>query len=168
MVEGMDVLKRSIVRGMRNGLFEVALKTEDTYAQVWRREDPPSESDLFFEPHYQLTRLGLIPRPAPQDAHDSNSSVEPMGAPPPQPADPTAASAPKVKRRVQLRFENLNLEQIPQLVDVAGALDDAGGALRINVSIEATNPEGLDETALDLNVREVLSQYGLMADWEES
>ncbi len=169
MLETMDVLKRSVIQGVRNSVFEAALKAGDAYTQVWRRENPPSENDLFFQAHYQLTRVGVVPRPEKvidkvepplSDPRRDDDGVPPVKPPP--------DVSPKVKRRVQLRFANLPVEQIDQLVDVAGALQDAGGALHISVSIEATNPDGLDETALELNVREVLSQYGLTADWEES
>lgn len=169
MLETTDVLKRSVIQGVRNGVFEAALKTGDTYSQVWRRENPPSENDLFFQAHYYLTQVGVIPRPEQRpDKADPPFPDPRLDDDRVPPVKPTSGGSPRVKRRVQLRFANLPVEQIDQLVDVAGALQDAGGALHIAVSIEATNPDGLDETALELNVREVLSQYGLTADWEES
>lgn len=169
MLETMDVIKRSVIQGVRNNLFEAALKTGNAYTQVWRRENPPSENDLFFQAHYQLTRVGVVPRPV--KVVDEDKPIPPGKLPDDgtePPVKPPSRGRQKIKQRAQLRFANLPVEQIDQLVDVAGALQDAGGTLHIAVSIEATNPDGLDETALELNVREVLSQYRLAVDWEES
>ena len=70
-----------------------------------------------------------------------------------------------------MRFQGLPLEKIPNLVDVVKALEDAKGDAQGEVTIEALvsahNPEGLDEGLLELNVREIISQYGLDATWEE-
>lgn len=115
-----------------------------------------------------MTRVGFVPKPVPVEPLDTEG-----GRPTPSVDDDKVLPSdkehvkPKVKTRVKLTFGTLDLSQIPQLVDVAGTLQDAGGALRISVHMEATNLGGLDETALELNVMEVLSQYGLAAEWEE-
>lgn len=170
LLDGSNVLKGSVVRGVRNALFELALKQGEGYPKVWRRENPPAENDFFFEAHYLLTRVGVIPKPADESARGmaGGAPTQDTGsAPQPGATNRNGRTAPRVKTRVRLAFSNLDLAQIPQLVDVAGALQDAGGSLRITVDMEAVSPSGLDETALELNVREVLSQYGLEAVWTE-
>ena len=170
MLETTNVLKGVVVRGVRNGFFELAVSQSDDYQQVWRRENPPEENDFFFETHYLLTRVGVIPKigPAQEQGAGTPTGIGDTGTLPPLvPPIGGIPIAPLVKSRVRLTFNDLDFSQIPQLLDVAGALQDAGGATRITVEMEAVNPSGLDETALELNVREVLSQYGLEAVWEE-
>lgn len=52
-------------------------------------------------------------------------------------------------------------------MDVAYALEDAKGKVSVEVRLSAENPAGLDESLLELNVRELLAQQGLRADWED-
>ena len=77
------------------------------------------------------------------------------------------ARATGPKTRVSLTFDSLEVGQLPTLVDVVYALEDAKGKVRIQVVLTATNAAGLDETTLDLSVRELVAQHGLDAKWEE-
>lgn len=169
MLESGEVLKQSIVRGVRHGLFELALKQGEGFPQVWRRSNPPQDSDIYFQSHYLLTRLGYVPEPETQkDKGDATPIVIDGGEGGGNPAPIIVDPANKKKTRVVLTFDGIDYSQIHNLVDVAAALEDAGGKVRIRVTVDATNAQGLDETVLELNVQEVISQHGLNAEWDES
>lgn len=173
MLESLDVLKQAIVRGVQNGLLEAAVKAEKGYGAVWRRGNPPRPEDLFFANHYVLARTGVIPReeaPAPAGDAAPGPAAGPGASPAVgTPSGPTPGAKPgaKTPTAVRLRFDDLEIAQLPVLVDVASALEDAKGKVGIAVVITASNPGGLDETLLDLSVRELLMQHGLAATWEE-
>jgi len=52
-------------------------------------------------------------------------------------------------------------------LDVADAFKDAKGEVHLQAIVTATNAEGLDESTLELSVREVIDQNGLEVEWEE-
>jgi hypothetical protein len=68
---------------------------------------------------------------------------------------------------VRLSFDDLSISDLPKLVDVAYALEDAKGRVRVEAQLYADNPAGLDESRLELSVRELLAQQGLRARWED-
>ena len=177
-LENDEVLRAAVVRGVKNGLFELGLKKDGAYTQVWRWMNPPGPSDLFFAEHYLLTRPGVIAPASSETATppDTAGQVKPgtgagaevgTGVNTGGPSRPAGARAPGPKTRVSLTFDSLEVGQLPTLVDVVYALEDAKGDVKIQVLLTATNTAGLDETTLDLSVRELVAQHGLKADWEE-
>jgi len=174
MLESTDVLKNAVIRGVQNGIFEATVKTDDDFTQVWRRTNAPSVNDLFFADHYLLARTGHVPHPREPEKPETASVEPPAGAQDTRAGTngsptPSATRASKTGvRKLSLNFEDLPMSQIADLVNVVGALEDAGGEVSIRVNLTAANPDGLDETMVEMNVREVLSQSGLQPDWEES
>jgi hypothetical protein len=173
MLESVEVLQRAVIRGVQNGLLEAAVKSDDGYGTVWRRGNPPCPEDLFFAHHYLLARVGTIPR-----EEKTASASAAGGAAPPRPDEvsgganlapnPSArASANAKTTAVRLRFDALQITQIPTLIDVANALEDAKGEVSIEAVIAASNSAGLDESVLEMSVRELLSQHDLAVEWEE-
>jgi hypothetical protein len=70
-------------------------------------------------------------------------------------------------RQVRVVLDPLELKRVPILVDLAKALQDAGGQVRLRVEVWAENPTGLNETLLSTSAREILDQYGFDYTWEE-
>ncbi len=167
-LENEDVLKNAILQGMRIHLFELGVKGNEGFAQVWNSSQPPRADQIFFGEAYVLARPGALPRPepgpVPPPGPNGNGGTNPI-EPIPTPKNGSAKKTAKTKVRVTL--EQLELSRIPALVDLAKALRDAGGSVHLRVEIEATNPNGLDEGVLNTSARELLDQYGLKYEWHE-
>lgn len=170
-LEHDDVLRSAIVKGIRDGLFEAGLEQHGTYPKVWRRTNPPAPSDLFFADHYHLARPGTLTGSTPEAAAnpDVTSVAAPTASQSPGVCPSRVTGAPKkaTKTRVSLAFGNLQIADLPKLVDIASALEDAGGTITIEARLTAANADGLDETVLELSVQELISQFGLNAEWQE-
>nr|MDQ3399363.1 hypothetical protein [Deinococcota bacterium] len=166
-LENEDVLRTAIVKGVRDGLMEVALKQDDSYPRVWRRGNPPAPNDLFFADHYLLARPGTLHEP---EAPEPDGGTTPPVPPDPRPpVDGNGDGKPDLKKRTRVRlvFNDLGIHDLAKLMDVAYALEDAKGKVRVEVQLNADNPSGLDESLLELSVRELLAQHGLNANWED-
>jgi hypothetical protein len=170
-LENDDVLRSAIVKGIRDGLFEVGLEQHGTYPTIWRRTNPPTPSDLFFADHYHLARPGTLTGSTPEAVTnpDVTAPVAPTAPQNPGVRSSPVTGAPKQanKTRVSLAFDHLQIADLPKLVDIASALEDAGGTIKIEARLTATNAGGLDETVLELSVQELISQFGLDAEWLE-
>ncbi|MDZ7704513.1 MAG: hypothetical protein U5L04_08540 [Trueperaceae bacterium] len=178
-LESSDVLLDAIIRGVKNGLFEVALKNNDDYSQVWRQKNPPEAKDLHFADHYLLTKVGFVPKPAPTPSgtEDHEGGTGGTGSdggkstPPDKGSDDDGGTIePKPKQtttNVRLRFRNLPLDKVANIVDIANALEDAKGEVSLDVTVSAHNPKGLDRAILEMSVQELISQHGLEVMWEE-
>lgn len=170
-LEREEAIKDSVIQGIRIRLFELGVRSGDGFAQVWHAGKPPRPEDVFFGEAYVLARPGTLPRPeqlggeSPQHEGDGGSRLpEPAPGPLPPEREPGKKTA---KTKVTVTLERLELARIPALVDLAKALRDAGGVVRIKVEIEAVNPGGLNETVLRTSALEILDQYNLEADWRE-
>jgi hypothetical protein len=163
-LESEEVLRNAIVKGVRDGLFEVGLKQDDLYPRVWRRGNPPAPNDFFFADHYLLARPGVLHEPERPEVTVPEPPKPPIGEGEDKGTPPVAS---KKKTQVRLAFSDLSINDLPKLVDVAYTLEDARGTVRIEVSLSASNPAGLDETTLELSVRELLDQQGLKVNWQD-
>lgn len=173
-----QVLKDSIVRGVRNGLFELVLSREDAEAKVWRSQHPPDNEDIFFAEHYLLAKLGVYPpaepAPTPPTPEPRKPGENPNGG---GPEPVTAGNIPRTNGKspkssvvqcLRLHVPHCTVEALPQIIDVVDALEGANGRVHISLTIKAEGKDaaGLNEGMLEMNVRELLLQYGLEADWQ--
>lgn len=179
MLETVEAIRNAIVRGVQNGFFELGARKVggDGYQKVWDSASPVTAPDVHFEAHYHLGRPGKLerpegpkPDPTPNPGPTGGSTgggkgPEPTGGTGPTP--PVVDPKPRGKTRVQLRFPNFDVNKAHVLLDLEQALQDAKGKVTISLSITAENASGLDQTFLDLSVRELLSQYGLSPEWQE-
>ncbi|WP_083922075.1 DUF499 domain-containing protein [Thermus igniterrae] len=164
-LEKEEALKEAVVQGVRIHLFELGVRRDGGFAQVWDAQNPPRPEEVFFSEAYLLARPGVLPRP------EATQAKEPQPSPVPQvvgkPA-PTPPPSPRLKvRQVRVVLDPLELKRVPILVDLAKALQDAGGQVRLRVEVWAENPTGLNETLLSTSAREILDQYGFDYTWEE-
>ena len=166
-VESETAIKMAIVRGIQQGLFELGQFVGQDVPNIWDRKHPLDESGVFFTDTYKLARPGTIPRPAPvvidPPSPDKDKKVEPP------PIDPPIGPHPKRKEvtSVRLTLPNVALTQVPTLLDLFNALKDAKGQVIMEVRLNASNPDGLDQAMLDLSVRELIDQHGLNVKWEQ-
>lgn len=165
-VESESAIKSAIVRGIQQGLFELGQFVGE-FPNIWDRNHPATEGDIFFNENYKLGRPGVIPRkPAPPII---NPTPNPNPTPDPNPKpDPDPTPDPKAPvTQVRLTLADMPLAQVHTLIDLFDALKDAKGNVRLDMSLTATNPSGLDQTMLDLSVRELIDQHGLNVKWDQ-
>ncbi|RDI95212.1 DUF499 domain-containing protein [Meiothermus sp. QL-1] len=163
-LEKEEALKEAVVQGVRIHLFELGVRRDGGFAQVWDAQNPPRLEEVFFGEAYVLARPGVLPKPeADQTKETSPSRVPPVVDPAPT---PSPALRPKVKQ-VRVVLDPIELNRLPALVDLAKALQDAGGQVRLRVEVRAENPSGLNEALLATSAREILDQHGLHYDWKE-
>lgn len=171
-LENDAALKAAVVRGISQGLFELGQFVGAEVTNIWDRKRPVDEGSVFFTDTYRLARTGTLPRKdEPKDGELSGST--PSGRPDAGSAAGRTGdgSTPAAKTRqvtsVRLALPDVGLTQIPTLVDLFNALKDARGQVQLSVTLRASNPSGLDQSLLDLSVRELISQHGLKAEWEQ-
>lgn len=165
-VESESAIKAAIVRGIQQGLFELGQFVGE-FPNIWDRNHSAAESDIFFNENYKLGRPGVIPRKPALPIGDPIPDPKPTPDPNPKP-DPDPKPAPKAPvTQVRLTLAGMPLAQVHTLIDLFDALKDAKGNVRLDVSLTATNPSGLDQTMLDLSVRELIDQHGLNVKWDQ-
>ncbi|GIW28837.1 MAG: hypothetical protein KatS3mg070_2200 [Meiothermus sp.] len=167
-LEQDEVLKNAILQGIRIHLFELGVKGNDGFTQVWDASRPPGTEQVFFGEAYVLARPGKLPRPGSEPGHSTDTN-ENEDLDQDEPVSPPNNGSDKktVKTKVRVTLEQLELSRIPTLVDLAKSLRDAGGTVQLRVEIEATSPKGLDEGVLNTSAKEILDQHGLKYEWHE-
>lgn len=175
-VESESAIKSAIVRGLQQGLFELGQFVNGELKNVYDRKKAIDEGGVFFHDTYKLARPGTYPK-APEPGGEPGGTVTPDGGTgggggsgtgtdgggggtPPRPG-------PKAITSVHLRMPGLTLTQIPTLLDLFNALQDAKGDVHLEVRLSARNPQGLDQSVLDLSVKELIDQHGLNVEWQQ-
>lgn len=164
-LEDAGAVRTAIALGVKQGLFELAqFAGGEQPSNVWRRGNPPAEGDIHFNALYRLGRPGTWPKSEPIDP-----DPDPGPGPGPGPINPPPPPPPPSDRvrTVRLKLPAVEPAKVPALFDLFQALRDAGGAVQMQVSLQAHSPGGLDRSVLDLSVRELLDQHGLTAEWHE-
>ena len=161
-LESEAALKTAIVRGVQQGIFELGQWLDGEYVNIWDRKNPVDEASVFFTEPYRLGRPGTLPRKEPLTI---------VVDPPPPIVDPTPDPKPPIGKRevtyVRLGLPDVQPTQVPNLLDLFNALQDAKGDVRMEVKLTASNPAGLDQAMLDLSVKELIDQLGLRVDWHQ-
>lgn len=168
-LESDAALKTAITRGLSQGLFELGQFVGGEVTNIWDRKNPLDDSGVFFTDTYRLARPGTLPR---KEAPTPPQPTPPQPGPGPHPPiDPPLPPVPPIGPRkvtyVRLSLPDVSMTQVPNLLDLFGALQDAKGQVQMEVRLTASNPGGLDQAMLDLSVRELIEQYGLRADWHQ-
>jgi len=180
-LESETALKTAIVRGVQQGIFELGQWLDGEYVNIWDRKNLVEDRDVFFTEPYRLGRPGTLPKKEKPEtmqgtgeASTGNSRTidgnkgQSTGA---NSGTGDGATKPDAKSRVityvRLGLSDVRLTQIPNLLDLFNALQDAKGDVKMEVKLTANNPGGLDQAMLDLSVKELIDQYGLQVDWHQ-
>jgi len=166
MLESDRVLEEAIIEGVRIGLFELAVKEEDGYRLLYWSKDPPTR--IHFQPTYALVRPGTLPKPRQTDELGTENVGDGLGLADdarPDTSPLTSLTRQEQSTRLVLRLHRVQDDQVPVLLDLIGALRDAGGEVRLEVEVVAEAAKRFDENVLELTVREVLEQSGFDYEW---
>ncbi|WP_135230540.1 DUF499 domain-containing protein [Deinococcus fonticola] len=177
-VESEAAIKSAIVRGIGQGLFEMGQFVGGEVKNIYDRKNPIDDGGVFFNDIYKLARPGTLPRPKPEPgnegekANDGDEGSGTVGGTQGGGGSATNnGTSTGGKGRgittVRLTLPDVTLPQIPTLLDLFSALQDAKGQVKLEVKLTATNPAGLDQAMLDLSVRELLDQHGVKVDWQQ-
>jgi len=167
MLAGSSVLESAIVEGVKQGLFELAMKEPGGYKLAHWSSNPPK--NVYFTGNYALVRPGVLMRPTTgtddvEPVQPDTTKTEDRDVPMPTQVSPELAGP----ARLRIALRNVRDEQIPTLLDLIQALRDAGGNVALSAELVAVNEgEGLDANTLSLTVRELLEQYGIEYEWKE-
>ncbi|ULH14472.1 hypothetical protein MF271_10545 [Deinococcus sp. KNUC1210] len=177
-LESEAALKTAIMRGVQQGIFELGQWLDGEYVNIWDRKNPVEERDVFFTEPYRLGRPGTLPRKqGPQGPTDDGGGTGTGNGGPTDGGGGTNGGTgggpnrpgpkPRVVTYVRLGLPNVQPTQVPNLLDLFNALQDAKGDVRMEVKLTANNPAGLDQAMLDLSVKELIDQLGLRVDWHQ-